>query len=571
MRSLLDHQADGIEYTLKSHGIGAEVIGGNISPRLIQFHIKLSAGVKYNRVVALADELALALGVVHCRITRDGHYVKVEVPRPDPVAVRLFPLMRNLPGSLPENSPVLGLDENGTPLLVRIDSSDIAHILISGTTGSGKTVLARSMIASLALQNQPDQLRLLLIDPKGRGYKDFNGLPHMVCPVVTDPLDGLHRLKWAVRHMEKRDANEISSPLLVIFIDELADLMMVGGKDMEQQVTRLTQRGREAGIHLVACTQKPAASVIGAIAKSNFPTRIVGRVVSAEDARTASGVAGSGADKLMGRGDFLLFARGEAIRLQGAHVSSAEMQQTVAHLGGAVPVEEAAPRRKAQAEDPYMGNYSEEAPMVQEFTRRNPAYEPDFEDYEADEEDEYYAQPVKRKPQTKSRDFQSAPSNGYYDETRQGRGVAEKLASYNANLQQRRQNEIVEEEPEDEEDQDELRYANPQKPIRPAQPAVGQRVPPVNERATRPAPIPPRKAANWNEPEDEEEDLGDFEEEDEMEQVRPPVRRPEPVRHPALTRSMPPPMNKPGAMNNGRGLLNNVPARKSEPIKKASS
>ena len=332
MRSLLDHQADGIEYTLHSHGIEASVVGGNISPRLIQFHIKLGTGVKFNRVVSLADEIALALGVGHCRISRDGYFVKAEVPRPDPQAVKLFPLMRNLPGTIPFNSPILGLDETGVPLMVRLNSPDVAHILVSGTTGSGKTILARSMIASLALQTPPEQLRLLLIDPKGRGYRDFNGLPHLVCPVVTDPLDGLHRLKWAVRHMEKRDEKGISSPLLVIFIDELADLIMVGGKDMEMQIARLTQRGREAGIHIVGCTQKPSANVIGGIAKSNFPTRLVGRVVSPEDARVASGVAGSGAEKLLGRGDFLLFTNGEVNRVQGAFISQEEMLQTVEHL-----------------------------------------------------------------------------------------------------------------------------------------------------------------------------------------------------------------------------------------------
>jgi S-DNA-T family DNA segregation ATPase FtsK/SpoIIIE len=563
MRSLLDHQADGIEYTLHSHGIEANVVGGNISPRLIQFHIKLNAGVKYNRVAALADELALALGVNHCRITRDGYFVKVEVPRPDPVAVRLFPLMRNLPGDLPENSPILGLDESGVPLLLRMDSPDIAHILISGTTGSGKTVLARSMIASLALQNPPERLKLLLIDPKGRGYRDFNGLPHLVCPVVTDPLDGLHRLKWAVRHMEKRDENGISSPLLVIFVDELADLIMVNGREMEQQVARLTQRGREAGIHLVACTQKPSASVIGGIAKSNFPTRVVGRVVSSEDARVASGIAGSGADKLMGRGDFLLLARGEVIRLQGAHISPSEMQQTVTHLGG-VPVEEAAPRRKQVNESRYEGRYSEEAPQRQEFRRKN-GYEPEYDELDYEEED-YYEQPARpSKANRVRRQFQAAPSNTYQDESREGQGVAERLARYQASLQQRRQSQAGEVE-----DEDDPPYYPPKVPPRrqpveePARPATPKR--------------PQQQAAPWDEPEDEfeDEDL-DTDEAEEFEEVEkrpaPPRPRPaEPVRHPAMTKAMPNmTTNRTGGINNGQSLLGNLTARKSDSFKKISS
>jgi S-DNA-T family DNA segregation ATPase FtsK/SpoIIIE len=563
MRSLLDHQADGIEYTLHSHGIEASVVGGNISPRLIQFHIKLNAGVKYNRVAALADELALALGVNHCRITRDGYFVKVEVPRPDPVAVRLFPLMRNLPGDLPENSPILGLDESGVPLLLRLDSPDIAHILISGTTGSGKTVLARSMIASLALQNQPEQLKLLLIDPKGRGYRDFNGLPHLVCPVVTDPLDGLHRLKWAVRHMEKRDENGISSPLLVIFVDELADLIMVNGKEMEQQVARLTQRGREAGIHLVACTQKPSASVIGGIAKSNFPTRVVGRVVSSEDARVASGIAGSGADKLMGRGDFLLLARGEVIRLQGAHISASEMQQTVTHLGG-VPVEEAAPRQRRVNESRYDGRYSEEAPQRQEFHRKN-GNEPGYDEQDYDEED-YYEKPARTSKANRARrQFQTAPSNAYQDESREGQGVADRLARYQASIQQRRQTENTEVE----EEEDDPPYHPPKVPTR-RQPV---------EETPRPVPKrPQQQAAPWDEAEDEFEDeeldTDEVEEFEEIEKRPAPVRPrpPEPVRHPAMTKAAPTmTTSRTGGINNGQSLLGNLTARKSDSFKKISS
>ncbi|NWJ48964.1 MAG: DNA translocase FtsK [Chloroflexi bacterium] len=388
MRSLLDHQADGIEYTLHSHNIEGSVVGGNISPRLIQFHVKLASGVKYSRVTNLADEIALALGVHSCRITRDGYFVKVEVPRPDPVAVQLFPLMRTLPADLPTHSPILGLDENGVPLLVRLTSPDIAHVLISGTTGSGKTALARSMIASLALQNPPEQLRMLLIDPKSRGYKHFNGLPNLVCPVITDPTDGLHRLKWAVRHMEKRDETGVSSPVLAIFIDELADLLMVNGREMEQLVTRITQRGREAGIHLIASTQKPAASVIGGIAKSNFPTRIVGKVVSPEDARVASGVAGSGAEKLMGRGDFLLFSGNISTRLQGAYISNAEMEQTVVHLGGTLEqTRPSRPKRETVVQEEYETPY---VPTPNYLSRREIRTEtqpaPSYRDYGYDEQ-----------------------------------------------------------------------------------------------------------------------------------------------------------------------------------------
>ncbi len=449
MRSLLDHQADGIEYTLHSHGIEAGVVGGNISPRLIQFHIKLGTGVKFNRVAGLSEEIALALGVTHCRVTRDGYFIKVEVPRPDPQAVKLFPLMRNLPGTIPLNSPILGLDETGVPLLMRLNSPDVAHILISGTTGSGKTVLARSMIASLALQNSPDQLRLLLIDPKGRGYRDFNGLPHLVCPVVTDSLDGLHRLKWAVRHMEKRDEKGISSPLLVIFIDELADMIMVGGKEMELQVARLTQRGREAGIHIVACTQKPSANVIGGIAKSNFPTRLVGRVVSPEDARIASGVAGSGAEKLLGRGDFLLFASGEATRVQGAHITREEMHQTVEHLIQQYPeeVRQAAGQvsqtmtYRHQGSQPSLPPQNETPGRPKSAARRNnsPAYPADFG---GDFEDEDLIGPIPPRSPAPTNRASAATRRGRASQLEDQQGVADRLEAYYQTIQQRRQKQV---------------------------------------------------------------------------------------------------------------------------------
>lgn len=373
MRSLLDHQADGIEYTLHAHGIEASVVGGNISPRLIQFHVKLENSVRFSQIMVLADELAVALKVAHVRITHDDYVVKIEVPRPDPVPVRLFPLMNDLPTDLPENAPILGLDEDGVPLLVRFASPDIAHILISGVSGSGKTILARSMIGSLALQNPPDRVKLLLIDPKGRGYRPYNGLPNLVCPVVTDAVDGLHRLKWAIRHLEKRLDNGVTLPALVIFIDELADLMAVNSRETELVINYLLQNGREVGIHLVACTQKPAMPLLQKVIMGDFPTRIVGRVTSAEDARIASGIRNSGAEKLMGKGDFLLFSQGETTRLQAAHISSAEMQQTVVHLGGIVEQQIARPER--QPLEPV-----DDASYGRQFQRQQPDYEPE-EDY----------------------------------------------------------------------------------------------------------------------------------------------------------------------------------------------
>jgi S-DNA-T family DNA segregation ATPase FtsK/SpoIIIE len=218
------------------------------------------------------------------------------------------------------------------PLLLRLPSPDVAHVLIAGTTGSGKTALARTIVASLALFNNQRALQLVLVDPKGRGFVPFEGLPHLLVPVVTRTEEALAVLGRLVEEMERRDEEGRSEPRLVLVLDELADLVQVGGREMERVLVRLTQRGREAGIHLVACTQKPAAAVIGGLVKSNFPVRLVGSVPSPEDAKVATGLARTGAEKLLGQGDFLVVTKGQAMRMQAAYIGPQEVRQWVVWL-----------------------------------------------------------------------------------------------------------------------------------------------------------------------------------------------------------------------------------------------
>lgn len=334
MREMLDYQADQIERVLASHGVAGRVYGGAVSPRLVEFHVAPGAGVKISRIEGLAEELAMYLGVSSCRVQRKGAVISIEVPKDNPPIVRLLSLISNLGGAVPPASTVLGQDTEGLPILLRLTSPDVTHVLITGTTGSGKTELAKSMILSLALCNRPDALRLLLIDPKGRGYGVFGRLPHLVCPVVSDVEEAHERLEGLVSEMERRDRAGQSEPRIVVFVDELADMMMVGGKQMIQTMTRLTQRGREAGIHIIACTQKPTAAIVGGLVKSNFPARLVGSVASADDARIASGISGSGAEKLAGRGDFLLVVKGDVRRIQAAYVPADELTVAVDRLAG---------------------------------------------------------------------------------------------------------------------------------------------------------------------------------------------------------------------------------------------
>lgn len=331
MRRLLEYQADQIEAVLASHRAPVRVTGGSVLPQLVQFDLAPGQGVSVRKVQQCSEEVALALGVPSARVSRQGGNLFLQVPHPAPKPVRLLDLQPRLT-HVPPATAILGMDETGTPLLLRLPSPEVSHVLIAGTTGSGKTVLLRSMVLSLAMNNQPRRLQMALLDPKGHGFGPLCDLPHLLRPVVTRATDALVLLADLVQEMERRDRTGISRPRIVVVIDELADLALVGGRAMERFLTRLVQRGREAGIHLIACTQKPTAALVGSLVKANFPARLVGAVVSPEDAKVATGVAGTGAERLSGRGDFLLVVRGEVVRLQAAYVSAKEISRTVREL-----------------------------------------------------------------------------------------------------------------------------------------------------------------------------------------------------------------------------------------------
>ncbi len=331
MRRLLEYQAERIEMVLASHKVPSHVYRGTVTPRFVRFELMPIVGTKVSRIKGLGEEIALSLGIPSCRVFRQGGKINVEIPRETPHTVRLLALCRRL-AEIPPCTAILGLDEEGTPLLLRLPSADVAHVLIAGRTGSGKTELARAMITSLAMYNRLGEVQLVLIDPKGRGFTPFGTLPHLLYPLVDDVEAALEVLKRLTVEMERRDHQKVTQPQVVVFIDELADLMMMGGKEMEHLLTRLLQRGRGAGIHLVACVQKPTVAIIGSLVKSNFPVRIVGSVASPEDAKVASGLAGTGAERLLGRGDFLVIAQGQVMRLQVAYVSSQEIRELTARI-----------------------------------------------------------------------------------------------------------------------------------------------------------------------------------------------------------------------------------------------
>ncbi len=333
MRRKLEFQADRIEMSLTQYDAPGKVTGGTVTPRWVRFQVLPAVGTKIAKIKGLSEELAAALGVHDCRVSRRGAAIAIEIPRDDPRPVRLMPLYTQLVESggkpIPHATAILGLSEDGSPLLIRLPSPDVAHILVAGTTGSGKTVLLQTMITSLAMTNQPRELALVLIDPKRHAFTPFAHLPHLIEPITSDTEKTIDLLSRLVALMEQRGAKAAGDPTIVVVIDELVDLLLTGGKPMQKAIVRLIQRGREAGIHVIAATQKPTSALLGPLVKANFPVRLVGRVTSAEDARTATGWSGTGAERLTGQGDFIAIAEGRVQRFQAAHVTRDEIENAI--------------------------------------------------------------------------------------------------------------------------------------------------------------------------------------------------------------------------------------------------
>lgn len=330
-RRTLEMEADKIEAVLARHNLSGRVRGGVVTPRFVRFELTTELGTRVNRVAALAEEIAMALNQREARVYRNGGEINVEVSRPKPSPVRLLRLCRQLPPP-PPMTAVLGVEGNGTPLLLRITAPEVAHVLVVGATGSGKTALTRALLTSLCMFNSTDAVQIQLIDPKGRGLGPLTRLPHVQSQIASDTAAALDRLNQLIAVMEQRDREQVSTPTIIVAVDELADLIQVGGKSVEGALTRIAQRGREAGVHLIACTQKPSSALIGSAMKANFPIRLVGATASREEARYASGIADSGAEKLEGRGDFLLIAKGEAIRFQAAWLGPKDLAEIVRRL-----------------------------------------------------------------------------------------------------------------------------------------------------------------------------------------------------------------------------------------------
>ncbi len=358
-RGDVNKNADIIEQTLDSFGIRAKVVDVNKGPSVTQYAIKITRGTKLSKVTSLANDLALALAAPTGQIRIEApipgtSYVGIEIPNRRPQIVTLkemliSPLMKDNPDPL---LVPLGLDVSGRPQVYSI--SRMPHVLIAGATGSGKSVLLNAWISTLLFRTRPDEVRLILVDPKRVELTLYNGVPHLLTEVVVEPERTVSALRWTVKEMEARyklfskhgvrnldDYNKLEEvekkPKIVFVIDELADLMLFAPADVEELITRLAQMARATGIHLVLATQRPSVDVITGLMKANIPTRIAFNVSSMIDSRVIIDMPG--AEKLLGKGDMLFLPpdRAKPIRIQGPFVTTPEVKKLINFLKMQVP------------------------------------------------------------------------------------------------------------------------------------------------------------------------------------------------------------------------------------------
>ncbi|MHB8916463.1 MAG: DNA translocase FtsK [Desulfocucumaceae bacterium] len=347
-----------LETTLESFGISSKVSGISVGPAITRYEIQPPPGVKVSRIVGLADDIALNLAAPGVRIEAPipgKAAVGIEVPNREisPVALRELIESKEFINAQSRLSTVLGKDIAGAPVLA--DLGKMPHLLVAGATGAGKSVCINTLIANILFKATPDEVKLLMIDPKMVELTTYNGIPHLISPVVTDAKKAAGTLRWAVKEMERRyelfasavvrdierynkqcnkntEEQGLTLPYIVIIIDELADLMMVAPADVEDSICRLAQMARAAGIHLVIATQRPSVDVITGLIKANIPSRISFAVSSLVDSRTILDMGG--AEKLLGRGDMLFFPVGapKPVRVQGAYLSDQEVEALVLYL-----------------------------------------------------------------------------------------------------------------------------------------------------------------------------------------------------------------------------------------------
>ena len=397
-RSELEKNIEDLSQVLEDYGVKGKIIGAKPGPVVTLYELEPAPGIKSSRIIGLADDIARSMHALSARIAvvPGKHFIGIELPNDKRQMVYLQDLLTSKEFDNPQAKLNLALGKNisGVPILT--DLAKMPHMIVAGTTGSGKSVGINAMILSLLYRHSPDTCRLILIDPKMLEFSMYNDIPHLLTPVVTEPNKAVFALKWAVREMENRyrgmshlgvrnienynatlkqavaDGREITRtvqtgfdpetgrpifeeqpinmkplPYIVIVVDEMADLMMVAGKDIESAVQRLAQMARAAGIHVIMATQRPSVDVITGTIKANFPTRISFQVTSKFDSRTILGE--QGAEQLLGKGDMLFMEAGGRIqRIHGPFVGDDEVERIVTFL-------------KSQGSPDYVSNVCDES------------------------------------------------------------------------------------------------------------------------------------------------------------------------------------------------------------------
>ena len=352
---------ENLERVLKDFQINGQVVEIHIGPAVTQYEVKVPSGTKVSRIVGINKEIALALAAKDVRIQAPipgKSTIGIELPNPSISAVKFKEVLAHESKAMSDAKIVvaLGKDIMGRPQLA--DLSKMPHLLIAGPTGSGKSVCTNTMICSILMRYKPDEVKLMLVDPKKVELSNYNGVPHLLCPVVSDPKKASIALQKLVSEMDKRydmfsdanvkniagynewitkenaknNTNVAKMPYVVAIIDELADLMLVASKEVEDSIMRITQMARAAGIHLIVATQRPSTDVITGVVKANIPSRIAFAVASNIDSRTILDM--SGAEKLLGKGDMLYLPMGEnvPIRIQGCFISDNEIKRIIDYV-----------------------------------------------------------------------------------------------------------------------------------------------------------------------------------------------------------------------------------------------
>lgn len=355
--ALIKQNVAKLEETFASFGVDAKVTKANLGPAVTKYEIQPAVGVKVSKIVSLSDDIALALAAKDIRMEAPipgKPFIGIEVPNSEVSTVAFRDVIEGQEIH-PEKLLEVPLGRDITGAVAVADLSKMPHLLVAGSTGSGKSVCINGIITSILMHAKPNEVKLMMIDPKMVELNVYNGIPHLLTPVVTNPKKAAQALQKVVMEMEQRyekfaatgmrnitgynamiiehnletGENNPTLPYIVVLVDELADLMMVASNEVEESITRLAQMARAAGIHMILATQRPSVDVITGIIKANVPSRIAFAVSSGTDSRTI--IDGSGAEKLLGRGDMLFLPMGEnkPIRVQGAFISDEEVERVV--------------------------------------------------------------------------------------------------------------------------------------------------------------------------------------------------------------------------------------------------